>query len=242
MPRPETVWPDQLGEGALSGSVVHHRRFDIEHRFDYPVWMALSKLPDSSLPILLRPKAARYLPLDELASMLGCDLSVPHRQVWLLTQPSLLGRSFNPVSFYFLSDAGQLRAIVAHITNTPWDEDHCYVLEQAGDDTWVFDKDFHVSPFMPMNLTYQWRFRITAGQIHINMQLIKGSERIFSAVLNLTPLPASRWLGCKVRLKYPLQNLTTLVRIYWQAAILKLKGAQFYAHPDKSPAAHSRAR
>lgn len=229
-----------MDEGAFTGTVLHQRQFDIEHAFTYRVWMSLSRLPESRLPRLIRPRASKYISVARLSRMIGFDLRDGDQQVWLLTQPSLIGRSFNPVSFYFVRDGAELRAIVAHITNTPWDEDHCYVLERRDGDTWVFDKDFHVSPFMPMALAYQWRFTLTDADIRIHMQLLKEGQRIFTAALNLQPTAPSRWLGLKLRLRYPAQNLLTLARIYWQAGLLKLKGAHFYAHPDEAPSVPSR--
>ena len=37
----------------------------------------------------------------------------------------------------------------------------------------------------------------------------------------------------RVAWRYPLQNLRTLARIYWQAARLYAKRARFFPHPDK---------
>ena len=52
----------------------------------------------------------------------------------LLTTPRTLGRSFNPVSFYYCFDpAGEtVLAIVAEVTNTPWGERHAYVMDARG--------------------------------------------------------------------------------------------------------------
>lgn len=228
-----------LSEGVFSGTVVHRRRFDIEHRFKYPLWMTLAPLPHkdrevSSLPRLLRPRWSKYLGWDRVEELVESSLSPAQDTVWLLTQPSLIGRSFNPVSFYFVTRGNDIRWIIAHITNTPWDEDHCYVLAQQQDASWSFDKAFHVSPFMPLALRYTWRFCVAREGIDINMHLFKESQRVFLATLNLKPETNSRWLGLRLRLTYPLQNLRTLVRIYYQAAVLKLKGAHFYAHPNRT--------
>ena len=163
-------------------------------------------------------------------------------QVWVLTQPSLMGRSFNPVSFYFVQQQGGLQSIIAHITNTPWDEEHCYVLEYSGSNLWVFDKSVHISPFMPMGLRYEWRFQMQGDYIGIRMQSFERGMKVFSAALSLRPAKQSVLMPLKLRLKYPGQNLLTVVRIYWQAAILKLKGARFYAHPDNTPVLRPRRR
>jgi len=224
-----------------SGTVMHRRKFDVDHGFRYPVWMSLAPLPrngeqDPLLPRLLRPRWSKYLSRARIEELVGVSLSSTQDCIWLLTQPSLLGRSFNPVSFYFVTRGRDIHWIVAHITNTPWDEDHCYVLAQQRGDSWSFDKQFHVSPFMPMALRYTWRFRVAAERIDIDMHLFKEHQRVFTATLNLKPEPRTAWLGLKLRLTYPLQNLRTLARIYYQAALLKLKGAHFYAHPDSSSA------
>ena len=96
----------------------------------------------------------------------------PAGPIRLLTHLRYFGYSFNPVSFYYVYDETdtQVQTIVAEITNTPWKQRHCYVLntrdceqtETAGIDhqswRWQFDKQFHVSPFMPMDMEYHWRF------------------------------------------------------------------------------------
>ena len=237
--QPEATPILRLSEKALEGTVLHQRNFDIEHSFKYRVWMALARLDKSRLPVLLRPRAGKYMD-DETVAAIAAQNANADAQVWLLTQPSLIGRSFNPVSFYLVIADEELRAIIAHITNTPWDEDHCYVLRQQTGDTWVFDKEFHVSPFMPMQLTYQWRFSITDERIAIQMQLLNDGARVFTVALNLQPAKANGWAPLRLRLKYPAQNLLTLGRIYWQAIKLKLKGAQFYAHSDCTKAVHNR--
>ena len=231
--RPEHT--GSLVEGVFSGTVVHTRNFDIAHNFDYPIWMSLTPMHGASLPPSLQPRWSKYLNRQRVESLVNVHLHEDTHQIWLLTQPSLVGRSFNPVSFYFVTENSELRWIVAHITNTPWDEEHCYVLRHDVDDVWEFDKAFHVSPFMPMDLSYRWRFHVSAERININMRLLKDGQRIFSAVLDLTPQPINGWQAVLLRLRYPLQNARNLVRIYYQAALLKLKGAHFHAHPNSTP-------
>ncbi len=231
--RREGVQRDSLAEGAYVGTVVHQRKFDVEHGFRYPVWMALTPLGSSSLSVLLRPRWGNYLSLARIEELVGRKLNHDAR-IWLLTQPSLVGRSFNPVSFYFVTLDGKLHWILAHITNTPWDEEHCYVLAHNGWDSWTFDKEFHVSPFMPMALRYNWRFRIDEQRIAIDMHLLQGEQRVFFATLNLKPQASGFWPALRLRFTYPLQNARTLVRIYYQAALLKIKGARFHAHPDST--------
>ncbi|CAM9788254.1 unnamed protein product, partial [Phaeothamnion confervicola] len=112
----------------------------------------------------------------------------PRGPVRLLTHLSYLGYCFNPVSFYYCYNAGGQR-VQAIVSNTPWMEMHCYVLapgspgveiaakplpethrlqchrRQATETTAAaFRKDFHVSPFMGMDYTYDWGFSVPPGE------------------------------------------------------------------------------
>ena len=69
---------------------------------------------------------------------------------------------------------GASQTIVAEITNTPWGERHQYVLPvgagSAGVKRFEFAKDFHVSPFMPMEMQYHWRFTEPGDGLVVHMQ------------------------------------------------------------------------
>ncbi len=221
-------------EGIFEGTLSHSRRFDIRHLFKYRLWMVLARISGSRLPWLIQPRWRRYLTAEEVVEQ--ASLSA-HDDVYVLTQPSLFGRSFNPVSFYFVVCNGDVQGIVAHVHNTPWNERHTYALKKThmerGAIVWSFDKAFHVSPFLPMDLTYTWRFLLEADRILVTSQACDRGEQVFSAALNLTRSDMARGAPVWLRIRYPVQNLTTLWRIYWQALILKTKGAVFYAHPNR---------
>jgi hypothetical protein len=170
----------------------------------------------------------------------------PDGRVRVLTLPRVLGFVFNPVTFYLCEDrSGGLDAIVAEITNTPWGERHAYVLDARAAGSGVgramrfgFDKRFHVSPFLPMDLGYEWVFSRgcadAGGSIGISMRLAREGHPMFDATLALrrTKLtPAS--LVWQV-LRCPLLTLGVVARIYLDAALLWLKGVPVYAHPPRA--------
>ena len=162
----------------------------------------------------------------------------PEGRVRLVSQLRTLGYVFNPVSFYVCEDAaGAVMAIMAEITNTPWSERFCYVLdarEQPGPTyKFRFQKDFHVSPFWDMDQQYEWRFTVLPASFSVHMTNHEAGRVVFHAGFegNVTPLGSAR-LG-RTLWRYPFQPLRMHLAIYWHAARLWLKRTPFFTHPKK---------
>ncbi|WP_020406047.1 DUF1365 domain-containing protein [Hahella ganghwensis] len=195
----------------------------------------------------LKTAVYRRLEASGLQSKMGRVVMLAHLRNW--------GFCFNPVVFYFCFDRREvLYAIVAEINNTPWDERYAYVLPVTSEETLVenpekaesddvsyrpqtvrfdFDKAFHVSPFMPMNLRYQWRFRLDKSRIFVHMKLNRENEQWFDASLALERLPLDGAAALRASFGYPMHCLKVLSAIYWQALRLWLKKVPFYTHPKK---------
>ena len=161
----------------------------------------------------------------------------PAGPVRLLTHLRYFGFCFNPVSFYycFEADGEALSFIVAEVGNTPWGERHAYVLDardkQAKELTFEFDKQFHVSPFMPMTQRYRWRFSSPDEALQVAMTNLEDGAPIFHAGMELHRRPmSSRWMA-RALLRFPVMTLTVVTAIYWQALRLWLKRTPFFAHP-----------
>lgn len=163
----------------------------------------------------------------------------------LMTMPRMLGYVFNPVSFWFCRDrAGALRAVLCEVNNT-FGETHCYLVHHDDHrvlqpDEW-FDgrKAFHVSPFLPVEGHYRFRFRLdgpSEGQIvhvDVNYHDADGLMLATSVGGRLEPLAdrtvLRRFLG------NPTMTLGVVARIHWQALKLWRKRARFYRKPAPPP-------
>lgn len=175
----------------------------------------------------------------------------PRGPIRMLTHLRTFGHIFNPVSFYYCFDATDTRVetIVAEITNTPWKERHAYVLSTSraagagesrdgrGDAArFRFDKVFHVSPFMPMDLAYDWTFVSPPRRdgerldVHMNLNERDGSK-VFDATLRLTRREASVANMRRVLWQYPLMTARVVARIHAEALRLWLKRVPVWAHP-----------
>jgi DUF1365 family protein len=152
------------------------------------------------------------------------------------------GFVFNPVSFYYCyqADGSTLDCIVAEITNTPWRERHTYVLPVAEARPagrvmrWSFDKDFHVSPFMPMARRYDWRFTPPGEHLHVHMKVMAGEDAEFDATLALERRELNGASLARVLWRYPLMTAQVVGAIHWQALRLWFKRSPVYDHPRQS--------
>jgi DUF1365 family protein len=170
----------------------------------------------------------------------------PQGPIRLLTHLRYFGYCFNPVSFYYCYDASDTRVetIVAEVNNTPWRDQHCYVLTESMNNghtqhkRYTFDKNFHVSPFMEMALHYDWRFSAPEKQLNVHMQNVKCQEqekhKVFDATLVLNQQPITGFSLAKILIKFPVITLKVTAGIYYEALKLWLKGMPFYEHPKHS--------
>jgi len=161
----------------------------------------------------------------------------PMGAIRLLTHLRYFGYCMNPVSFYYCFDrAGErLQTIVAEITNTPWKERHQYVLPVGGDDSDIkhfgFDKTFHVSPFLPMDMQYRWSFSQPAEGLFVHMQNYRNGEQMFDATLALKRAAVSTPALLGVLAAFPFMTLKVIAAIHWQALRLWLKRTPIFDHP-----------
>ena len=166
----------------------------------------------------------------------------PQGPVRLMTHLRYFGLCFNPASFYYCYDSADTRVetIVVEIHNTPWGERHCYVLGQEQNEHplkyWRrhrFAKAFHVSPFIDMNIDYDWRFSEPGDAVRVHMIDVEDGQTLFDASLALKRRVISRQALSRVLMKYPLMTLKVTTMIYWQALRLLIKRTPFFTHPKK---------
>lgn len=242
------------------GHLQHRRHHPRVNHFRYPVFMMLLDLDE--LPTLFdrfwlwsathpalawfRRKdyhcdANKSLPDALRDTVMRHTGKRPVGPIRLLTNLRYFGYNFNPVSFYYVFNAEDthVETIVAEITNTPWKERHCYVLSTEKSENshqhwqWKFDKEFHVSPFMPMDMQYGWRFSAPDAVLRVHMENWRDGSRQFDATLSLQRREITSWSLAKALASYPFMTLQVVALIHWQALKLFIKRVPFFIHPDK---------
>ena len=155
----------------------------------------------------------------------------------LMTMPRMLGYVFNPVSFWFCRDgAGALRAVLCEVNNT-FGEGHCYLMHHADrrpvrPDEWLDGrKVFHVSPFLPVDGGYRFRFRLDDPIVHIDINYHDSGGLMLATSVSGRREPLTDRAVLRRFLLNPFMTLGVVARIHWQAFHLWRKKAKFYSKP-----------
>lgn len=147
------------------------------------------------------------------------------------------------------------------MSNTPWLEQHSYVLhkdsvdkvthvKKDGRDSFSFPKVFHVSPFMEMDYMYDFIYagvpenkENDAAPIIVinNLRKLSNDKLAFSAKLQIEAQPITPFGVAWQLIRFPAFCMILQIWIHYQAAWLFIKGIVFVPHPEGSETAATRA-
>lgn len=244
---------DSLQSGLYQGTVSHTRIEPKRHQFQYRVFMSYIDLAELETFFGLSPfwssehfNLAWFRRADYLDPQIPSLDTAVRRCVQEATGENILGPIrvltnlrmwaflINPISCYYCFDEeDRLRYIVAEVTSTPWRERIPYVIpcsEQGLIHEHKFDKQMHVSPFMPMNMQYSWRSNTPDKEINIQLQNWAEGQLSFHASVRLQRINADSASLNRMLLSYPFMTLKVGLAIYWQALRLFLKRIPLVKH------------
>ena len=157
--------------------------------------------------------------------------------VRLLTMPRLLGWAFNPLSVFFCYGRdGELRAILWEVDNA-FGERHGYMIPVEGENGQAreivqrCDKAFYVSPFMDMDLRYEFRVLAPTDRLSIRIDTFDADGLVLTArhLAKRTELTDAALL--KAFLAIPFLTFKVVAGIHWEALKVWLKGVRLRKRP-----------
>lgn len=241
----------------MRADVMHKRLLPREHGFNYRVYYM-------ALPIEQIEQAARGIFSVDRFNLLSFyhrdhgDRSGANSAAWargllqqfnkaegvthlvLVTLPRIAGYVFNPVSFWLgFNESGELRAAIAEVNNT-FKETHSYVLGKQdgsaiGRDDWLTtSKDFHVSPFLPVEGSYKFRFVTTENKlgIWIDHYNANGELTLLTSLVGRMQ-PLTRRALWKAFFAIPLVTLKVIGLIHFEALRLMTKKIKYINKPPQ---------
>ncbi len=241
-------------------NVMHHRLEPKVHQFNYRIFMFaldLDEIDSLRLPIFSRNRWNFYEFRDRdhltlaghetesvkeniVAYLAQNGVQFPAGgRILLITLPRVLGYIFNPVSFYFCSDAAGLPlCAIVQVGNTFREMKPYCIPAPEPDGTFrrITPKHFYVSPFSALDLSFDFKLRVPGDGLDIHIDDRDGERRVLLSALTgkRAPLTTGRLLW--FTLKYPLITLKVIFFIHWHAFILWLKRLPFHrkaANADK---------
>ena len=177
------------------GKVMHARLKPKQHRFNYNVFSMLIDLDQyeqaAKQSTIFSINKANLLSFHEkdhgprdgsnlrlhIDNLLKNGNIARPEKIRLWCNPRVFGYTFNPLSIYFCYDkSGAISALVYQVHNT-FGQDHSYIAqvtpEQSKDASirQSADKEFYVSPFLDMDLRYD--FRINEPQEDLRIRILE---------------------------------------------------------------------
>ena len=236
-------------------NVMHRRLFPMQYRFKYRVFGLLINLDQlsklSRLSFLLSynrfnifsfndrdhgrrdGSALKQWAAEHLASQ---GIHNQELKIYLHCMPRVLGYTFNPISYWFCySTKHELLAILVEVHNTFGDQ-HTYYLPasniSATDSVRASKaKNFHVSPFIDMQATYQFRISQPSDTFSAMIREEQNEQLMLVAGQHGKRATISNGSLLKAFFSLPLMTLKVTFMIHWQAVKIYLKGGTFHRRP-----------
>lgn len=178
--------------------------------------------------------AATPLRAQVAAHLAAAGLSAPLGRVRLLCLPRVLGYVFNPLSLYFCHDAEDALVAILYEVSSTFGERHTYLVPVAGPARPIrqrAEKRLHVSPFMDMGLTYDFRIDPPGEAVRVAVEVRDRDGPVLTASFAGRRAPLTDAALWRAFLGHPLQTLAVTAAIHWEAVRLLAKGLRLRPGP-----------
>ncbi|PKH07142.1 DUF1365 domain-containing protein [Moritella sp. Urea-trap-13] len=151
-------------------------------------------------------------------------------RVLMLAQCRCLGIYFSPINLYYcFEQSGDCKYMLAEVSNTPWNQRHYYLVDMQS--SALTPKEFHVSPFMTLDMQYRWRLTTPGQKVKVNIDNIDlNDNKLFAVSMRLDKTKITTIELGKSWITLPFSVIKVLCLIYWQALKLVAKRIPFISY------------
>ncbi|CAM3127798.1 DUF1365 domain-containing protein [Stackebrandtia soli] len=168
------------------------------------------------------PKASIDANVRSYCAAEGVDLH--GGTVLMLTQPRMWGYVFNPLTVYWCRDeTDATRYVIAEVHNT-YGQRHRYLLRVDEKGRAAVDKEFYVSPFLPISGTYRMAFADPGDRLSLAITLYRSGRPLMSATVTGRGRSAGLARMAVTALLHPLATVMVSAAIRWHGVRLYLRG------------------
>jgi DUF1365 family protein len=236
------------------GTVLHQRVRPKRHRLSYGVFSLYLDLDElerlaSSLRLFSRDRFNLFSfysadhggspaePLrrwvEQTLAQAGLDLA--RGAIRLLCYPRVFGYVFNPLSVFYCFDRDDtLRALIYEVNNT-FGERHTYLIPvehtEAGAIRQACDKQFYVSPFMPVAGRYDFKVEPPGETLGLVINYGDDAGLLLHASFRGRRMPLDDRGLLRAAIRYPLMTFKVIAGIHWEAAKLWRKRVPLIDRP-----------
>lgn len=233
----------------FNANVMHKRFFPKENSFKYSVYYLALPLPTQDLKktfLRFDPKDLGFRDgsdpgtfAEKVLATYGFDKEI--RDIILFTIPKVFGYVFAPVSFYFCFDNNkELLAVIVEVHNT-FGEQHTYLCAHPDHSSinktqWLeAEKVFHVSPFLPRDGTYRFRFSLKESRLGIWIDYYDSENKkqlitsLTGTLIHLTNLSLYKAFWAQ-----PFLTMKVILMIHLQALKLFCKKISYFKKPKQN--------
>ena len=243
-----------MNSALYAGTVVHQRLRPKRHRLKYRLAQGLFDLDEldeaaGRLRFLSRNRFNLFAFHDRdfgdgsdtplraqiEAHLRDAGLAPDGGPIRLLAMPRVMGHVFNPIAVWFCHRRdGSLLAIVYEVTNT-LKQRHSYLIPVTdGADGTIRQscaKTLYVSPFMDMDMAYDFAIRPPGEKVQIVVNGKDGEGPLISASFVGERRDLTDRALMRLFFTIPLVTLKTVTGIHWEALKLWLKGIRIRRAP-----------
>jgi uncharacterized protein len=235
------------------GTVMHRRLRPRHHKFRYRAFWLLVDLDE--LPTLTRrlrlfshnrgnlfglhdadhgDGSARPLGLQVQHHLAEAGIETAGGSIKLLCMPRTLGYSFNPLSIYFCYRADTALAALLYEVHNTFGQRHSYVIPvdaAPGTLRQHCRKMLYVSPFMDMDVGYEFRVKGPTERLAIAIRVSAAAGEMMHASLAGVRRELTDQALLRMFLTIPFITHKVTAAIHWEALRLWLKGLRLLRRP-----------